>query len=151
MSEDIRDFIDLWKEVQKNEVPPKPIKITDVAPKSDSVQDLYWSNLFMEMENQAHPNPVAPFSYGKDSEHPNPEWTDNPLLKQLEDLKAKLHDIECKMNKKEAGEDKWNEDPIEQEGGKGFSDEIENLKKKIDDLSDKITHSFSDKNNPESL
>lgn len=152
MVEDIREFMGLWEEAQKKEVPKEsPQKIKEILPKSDAIQELYWSNLYMEMENQAHPNPVAPFSYGKDSEHPNPEWVDNPLLKELEDLKTKLYDLESKMNKKEEGGDKWVEEPVEQEGGESFSSEIENLKKNIDDLSDKITHSFSDKKNPESL
>lgn len=155
MNEELNDFenwVDLWDKAQKNNIfPKKEVLVSKEIPASDSAQELYWGNLYAEMENIAHPNPVAPFSYGKDSDHPKPDWTDNPLFKELEDLKKKLYEVECKVVEKDQGGKKWNTEPVEQTGGSAIPTELENLKKKIDELSDKITHSVSDKKNPESM
>jgi len=71
------------------------------------------------------PNPVYPDSLGKDQENPKPVWVDENMLKEIEQLKNKLFDLENKLAKEEA-DDK----------AQSLMKKIESIRKDIDDVSD---------------
>lgn len=82
----------------------------------DPNQDAYWNyvnseevqeQLFHEQSKQYTPNPIYPDSVGKDQEVPMPVWVDEKLLGEVEGLKRRLYDIECKVNAKDAGGKTW--------------------------------------------
>lgn len=145
----LRDYMDRWDKACKNNVIPptskkleKPVSMYD----DDSPQSLYWNQLYSEMTNRGtddewRPNPVTAYSLGKDQDHPKPQWVDNNIISELDEMKRKLYDLECKfLGKEQVNGDKAIEDPVEQASGVPFSKEIESLKKKLDDLSSKMSN-----------
>lgn len=142
----------------QNTVPSEDIKDCD-ADYWNQVHDLANYNnegggdqLMQEAKNEAHPeakkvaaailsspNPIKPTSVGKDQALGSPEqttknWTDGPLLGDLEDLKKKCYELECKLSTK---------DGLSESSPK-VEKQIESLKKRIDDLSDKLSPSYWD-------
>lgn len=101
--------------------------------------DAYWDYLSGDPEllsEDTTPNPIYPDSVGKDQTKPEPAWTDEKLLGEVESLKKRLYDIEVKIGKKEGGGDKWVTEarpPYD-----GVRNEVKELMEKIDKLSNRL-------------
>jgi len=78
-------------------------------------------------------NPISPASVGKDQNY-KPNLADVNQLEQLHDMKVNLHELESKLNTKDA--------LAQSNQGKKIQIQIENLKAKIDELSDSISPDF---------
>jgi hypothetical protein len=154
----LRDYMNHWdKACKENVFPPEPKKIKPVplVTEDESAQNLYWNQLLSDMadtgaineerttvwgaDNEWRPNPVSAYSLGKDQDHPKVNWGDGVL--EIDELKRKLHDLECKLlGKEQVDGKKAIEEPVEQKSGGDFSKEIESLKNKIDELSDRLSN-----------
>jgi hypothetical protein len=84
-------------------------------------------------------NPIQPTSVGKDQDLVvTPNWTDGKELVELSEMKAKLEQLESKLNAAESFG----------ESSKGIQGKIDALKQQIDDLSDSLTnHRFGNEPN----
>jgi hypothetical protein len=90
--------------------------------------------------NQAlgtNPNPVYPNTVGKDQDY-NPSWADVNQLEQLHDMRVNLHELESKLNSKDA--------LAQTKQGKTIQNQINSLWTQIDNLSNSITPDFLDDN-----
>ena len=77
------------------------------------------------------PNPIDPETVGKDQRrHVTPNWTDGEELFELDNLKRSLYSLECRLS----GPDGLREDSENQK----VIEELEALKKKVDDLSNAL-------------
>jgi hypothetical protein len=79
--------------------------------------------------------PIPTDTIGPDNEAPKPVWTEKGPIEEVEKLKLRIHELECKLNAKEAGGKKWVESPQDWEDKKMFS-QIQTLRSNLDDLSD---------------
>lgn len=108
-----------------------------------TTQDYYWNNLnpnepeILNEEDKKTSNPIHPDSVGKDQEQPKPSWVKEDLLEAISEMKRKLYDLEVKLGNEDAGNGEWVEKCHHPDGQKIVS-QIENLKKEIDDLSDRL-------------
>jgi hypothetical protein len=155
MTDDIEDFCSLWDQAQKSNAEfksKKPVKA--VAPKRempnfnedefehddpyfnymDSEESLLQESVDKnEKKKDVTGNPVRKWTLGKDS---NPKiWVDEAALAEVEKLKRKLYEIECKLAA-EGGTD-WQEKAVEPRD-KALWGQIEKLKGQIDKLSDTL-------------
>ena len=78
-------------------------------------------------------NPIQPASVGKDQNY-KPNLADVNQLEQLHDMKVNLHELESKLNNKDA--------LAKSDQGKKIQTQIENMKAQIDALSDSISPDF---------
>ncbi len=126
----------------------KPKKV--ILKEKPSTQELYWEYLYNSISGNEllkeeekspsldPPNPVQPDSLGKDQDHPKPQWVDNDGYKEFQDMKQKLYDLECKLGSKDSKDVKWNEPITHAPENQDVIDQIETLKKRMDDFSDKF-------------
>jgi hypothetical protein len=106
-------------------------KITVPTPIKPNLTDKEMGDVVKSKANAA--NPVNPASVGKDQDY-KPNMADVYQLEQLHDMKIKLYDLECKLNEKDA--------LAKSKEGVKIQVQIEDIKKKIDELSDAITPNF---------
>lgn len=92
-------WIDAWDEL-KNDLPAS-VKSSPVVLKDDDYYNNYLGSLKEEEESVIHEekiaNPVYPDSITKDQDKPKPSWVKEDLLKEVEELKNKLFDLENKL------------------------------------------------------
>lgn len=160
--EEFANWVDLWdKEMKDRENRPAPAPKAKRTLGGDNIfgfgssggfdaqedsmpstsHDDYWNYLAggeTELLNEEEtPNPVYPDSVGKDQENPKPQWVSEELLKDVEEMKRKLYDVEVKLGKEDGGGEKWVEKCHEPDDKKLLG-QIEDLRKKIDELSNKL-------------
>lgn len=148
--EDFLNYLDLWDKACDKNIFPKQPKL-DPLPESDHDYDDpaedYYNNIDREMSDDGllsedSANPVFPDSVGKDCS-PHTPWVDEKAIEEIADLKSKLYDIECKLNSKDAGGEKWNKKAVEV-NDKAIWKQIKDLQKRID----KLSNSFGLKEEP---
>lgn len=160
MTDDIEDFCSLWDQAQKNGAEfksKKPAKA--IEPKKRGMPNFNEDEFehddpyFNYMENEPEDllqessaddnkkkkavsgNPVRKSTLGKDS---NPKiWIDEEALAEVEKLKRKLYEIECKLNADDAGGTQWQEKAVVQKD-KALWGQIDKLRGQIDKLSDTL-------------
>jgi hypothetical protein len=162
MTDDIEEFCSLWDQAQKSGAEfktKKPAKA--IEPKRDipnfnedefEHDDPYFNYIANEPEDllqevseeeivgnkkkkKLSGNPNRKSTLGKDS---NPKiWVDEEALAEVEKLKRKLYEIECKLNAEDAGGTEWQEKAVEPKD-KALWSQIEKLKGQVDDLSDTL-------------
>lgn len=160
---DIDQWTEMWDEIQgdeefsgKEELIPSPSAGIGNRPQDDYYDFLDSGNQFPDeesvpeeegllqeakkkkrvVESKTTMNPVYPDSVGADSENPKPAWVNENLLKEIENLKKRLFQVENKMAKMGQGK-KWPEKPIASDDSKIMS-EIKMLQKRINKLSDSL-------------
>jgi hypothetical protein len=102
---------------------PEPVK--------PNLTDAEMGKVVKSMGNSA--NPIQPSSVGRDTDY-KPNISNVYSLEQLSDMKINLHELECKLNVNDAlGKVK---------DGVKVQAKIDELRKKIDELSDAITPNF---------
>lgn len=107
----------------KQIVNPRPVK--------PNLSDKEMGDVAKSAGNSA--NPISPSSVGKDQNY-KPNFADVYQLESLVDLKTNLHELECKLNAGDSlGKSKQ---------GQKIQKQIDEMRKKIDDLSDSITPNF---------
>lgn len=85
------------------------------------------------------PNKIAPESYGRDGSAKDGKtkvsagWTEDPNMRKLEDLKKKLHNLECDMSKPNG---------LDEVKAKKMKKQFEKLKNDIANLSDKFVGDY---------
>jgi hypothetical protein len=101
--------------------------------------DPYFAYLnFLKTEGSS-PNPVYPDSPGGDSERPKAVWTTSQKnVDEMSKLKQRLYELECKLNAKEAGGEKWVEKAAESHEDEKLFKQIHAMKTKLDELSNKL-------------
>jgi hypothetical protein len=92
--------------------------------------------LLQEEQGRKTPNPVYPDSVGMDQQNPKPAWVKEDLLKELEEMKAKLFDMENKMAELGASKD-VSPEPVLMKNEE-IPAKIVNLRKEIDKISDQL-------------
>ena len=106
-------------------------QIVNPVPKKPNLTDKEIGNVAKSKANAA--NPIDPASVGKDQDY-KPSLADVYQLEQLHNMKINLCELEGKLNAKSAlGHSK---------DGQKIQGQINELKKKIDELSDSITPDF---------
>lgn len=106
-------------------------KLVDPVPKKPNMTNKEMGDASKGVANAA--NPIQPSSLGKDQDY-KPSLVSVYQLEQIIDLKTNLQELECKLNSKSAfGQSKE---------GKKIQTQIDELKKKIDELSDSLTPDF---------
>lgn len=106
-------------------------KITIPIPKKPNLSTKELGDVAKSAANAA--NPTTATSAGKDQDY-KPNLADVYQLEQLHDMKIKLYDLECKLNEKDA--------LAQSKEGMKIQVQIEDIKRKIDELSDSITPDF---------
>lgn len=150
--EDFLGYLDLWDQACEKKIFPETPKL-DPMPESDDFDDAaedYYHNIDREAEEEGllqenssddSANPIFPDSVGKDSLiPPRTSWVDEKAIETLASLKRKLYDIECKLNAKDAGGSKWNNEhnkPFETNDSALWK-QIHSLQAKVDKLSNNL-------------
>lgn len=145
---DIEMWADMWDEVQEDEEFNEPTPYNQMAsPIDDEDQSLYARMMGMdtgdeevllqETTKRKSPNPVYPDSIGEDGRKPNPAWVDENVMKEIQGLKDKLFKLENKAA--QMGTKKKVAQPVvEMKFGEKISSEIQQLRKRIDRISDNL-------------
>lgn len=141
--DDFAQWVDMWDQAQKTNDFKKETGVSVPASQrgfdsNNTPQDFYWNNLGEDemLTEEKSPNPVYPDSVGKDQDQPKAAWVKEDLVEEISDLKRKLYDIEVELNKADGGGGKWVEKCHETTDK--YSSEINSLKEKIDNLSNKL-------------
>jgi hypothetical protein len=102
-----------------------------------SSQDVYHDyNDDQLLQEEKSQNPVYPDSVGPDHETTPAVWVDEDLLKDVEDLKEKLFNVENRLAKQMGGGEKWVEKAHEPDNK--FMSEIESLRDRIGKISNNL-------------
>jgi hypothetical protein len=150
--DDFEALCDLWDQAQKKKIFPDPPKL---APRiesddfDDAVGDYYHNidreaaedGMLHENSSSDSANPIFPDSVDKDSNFDRlTTWVDEKPIEAVADLKRKLYDIECKLNSKDAGGTKWNNESNKayEVNDSALWNQISTLRKKIDQLSNNL-------------
>lgn len=146
MGNDIRSELEMWGNMwdEAERDLPKP-EILQQSPQAGigTTQDYYYDYLddaegepqmLSEESKLTTQNPVYPDSAGPDFATTPPVWVSEDLLKQVEDLKNKLFDVENRLAKEMGGGEKWME-KVHDPNHKKTLDEIESLKQRIEKVS----------------
>jgi hypothetical protein len=120
------------KPVEKKPEPPKK-KVKPLPERRPLNEEAVDPNIKKIVKgNQNSPNPIYYYSAGKDQEpHVTPNFTDGPKMRELIDLKLKVHALEGKVNTM-IGEGKPDTqvDKVERE--------LRKIREKLDELSDTL-------------
>jgi hypothetical protein len=141
--EDLKYYMDLWDQAVEDDLVPaveKPrVPDTSYEDTVDSAQEDYW-NYQVEslLQESRSANPVYLDSIGKDQDRPKPSWVNEDFLKEIEGLKKKVYDLECKVNKQDSGNGEWTEKARQQPNDKKLFSQLESLKKQIDNISNSL-------------
>ena len=119
MDDNISRYIELWDQAVKSDVFPK--KQVEVAP---------WETSFLTEEKVSSVNPIHPDSVGKDQDQPNPVWVQNDGLKEIAELKQKIHDLESKVSGYFGDENESKMDKV--------ISQVNEMRKQLDRLSNKF-------------
>jgi hypothetical protein len=160
MTDDIEDFCSLWDQAQKSNTEFKSKKPVKAATPKQGMpnfnedefehDDPYFNYMDNEPESLLQEtvdqnekkknvtgNPVRKWTLGKDS---NPKvWVDEAALAEVEKLKRKLYEIECKLAADNGTQ--WQEKAVEPKD-KALWGQIDKLKGQIDKLSDTLGLSY---------
>jgi hypothetical protein len=144
MDEELQGWMDMWDAAQGEEEFQSPPAAVVPDPIDDDDHAVYARMMGMEtgeeetlLQEEKTPNPVYPDSAGPDNQAPKSVWVNEDLLKELEGLKNKLFKLENKMaelgvSKKEV------QKPVEMKFGETMSSQMEQIKKKIDKISNSL-------------
>ncbi len=139
--DNFKNYCDLWDKVLEKEVLTSNVTKHEEEDVADylfqerqlSKQDL--ANAANKMASS--PNPVYPNSLGKDQDLiVTPNWSDGKDLIELHNMKISLHALENKLNTAWANQNSKNVGKIQEQ--------IRNLKRQIDDLSDSLPPNIFD-------
>ena len=149
--DDFDAWCDLWDQACKKNIFPESPKLQPrIESDDDDVVGDYYGNIDRQAseEGMLHEgsssdsaNPIFPDSVGKDSNFDRlTTWVDEKPIEAVADLKRKLCDIECKLNAKDAGGTKWNNEHNKayETNDKAIWKQISTLKEKIDQLSNNL-------------
>lgn len=93
-------------------------------------------------EDQRTPNPVYPDSSGPDHETTPPVWVNDKIIKEIQQLKDKLFELENKLATDMGGGKKWptkpNKAEVTQKSPSPLSERIEKLRKDIEEVSSEL-------------
>ena len=146
-AENFRNWEELWMKACEDNVFPGSNIDPYINEKPKSAQDDYWNQIYtgelLQEEASEPANPVYADSIKKDSDNPYPAWLSDENIQKLDELKKKLHDLEDSMNRHDGGDHKWVEKGSEKPDNK-FGEQINQLKKQIDGISDKLGHTDQD-------
>lgn len=133
---EMEQWMDMWDEAQTKGVSPKIEPPQPAQYSGDLPQDTYYdyldnAGLFQEEKT---PNPVYPDSVGPDHATTKPVWASEDLLKEIEQLKNKMFEVENRLAQMGGGK-KWSEKAELPDEGKKLFGEIDSLKKRIEKVS----------------
>jgi hypothetical protein len=159
MTDDIDELCSLWDQAQKNNAefkskkPAKAVEPKREMPNFNEDEFEHDDPYYNYMDNQPEgllqeaaadanvkkkdlsANPVRKWTLGKDS---NPKiWIDEDALAEVEKMKRKLYEIECKLAAENGGGTQWQEKAV-QHKDQALWGQIEKLKGQIDKLSDTL-------------
>ena len=164
--DDIEDWAQMWDEMQGSNVHPPAAPKAEIAAWDehdvDNPHDIYYSyiadladrerNGTAKSEPYAHhiqeddgliqedlrtPNPVYPDSAGPDHTTTPPVWVSEKIVKEIQQLKDQLFELENKLATEIGGGKKWAEKP-EIQKSKPLSERMEKLRKDIEEVSSEL-------------
>ena len=165
---EFEDWIDMWDEAEKQNIHPKnqyggqePLN-QDFNPNDH--HDVYYTYVqgLMNDEygdeygdvqapiNEADiktANPVFPDTGGSDQDHPEPAWVNSQFLKDIEDIKNRLFEVENQLASRMGGGDKWTHQHHDQKD-KDLMSKIDGLRKEMEQTSNDLGMNSRDLNTP---
>lgn len=138
---------DMWDEMEDGNSHSSPQNIIPQEENPVNVstaQDCYYDFLDMEygtgpellQENKSQ-NPIYPDSQGPDHTTTPAVWVTEEIVKEVEELKNKLFEVENKLARKMGGDNEWVEKAYDPDNKKLMS-EIDSLKKRIEKVSSNL-------------
>jgi hypothetical protein len=165
--DEIEDWAQMWDEMQGMDIHPPAAPKAEIAAWDehdvDNPHDIYYSYIAdlasreAKSEPYAHsiqkddgliqedlrtPNPVYPDSAGPDHETTPPVWVSDKIVKEIQQLKDRLFELENKAATDLGGGKKWPTKPNKaeavQKAPTPLSERIEKLRKEIEEVSSEL-------------